>query len=329
MYYDQPITNGLAQPYVGRPIPRVEDRRLLTGIGRYAADFDEAGQVHAHVVRSGVSHGILRDVDVSAALARPGVVRVITARDLPHVDVPIRLFPTESAKQALQPPLARDRVRYVGEPVAVVVAATPYIAEDAAEDIVLDIDALDPVVDALDALSEQAPLLNPSIGSNVIGDAVVRHHPERVDELFAEAHVVVRQQFRIQRHGAVPMETRCLLAVPEENGSALTVWGAAKVKHFNRKILSDMLGMPEERIRCIEGEVGGGFGARGEFYPEDYLIPWLAVELGRPVKWVEDRRENLLALNHSRAASCSHSGRVPGGTRALTRGRTAACCCRG
>jgi carbon-monoxide dehydrogenase large subunit len=300
MYYDRPITNGLAQPYVGRPIPRVEDHRLLTGVGRYAADFEEADQVHAHVVRSPVGHGILRGVDASAALARPGVLRVITAGDLPDVHVPIRLFATDSAEQALQPPLARDRVRYVGEPVAVVVASNAYVAEDAAEDVVVDIEPLEPVLDAVDALADGAPLLNESIGSNVIGDAEVRYNPELVDELFAQAHAVVRQHFRIQRHGAVPMETRCLLAVPGDDGSSLTIWGAAKVKHFNRRILSKMLGMPEERIRCIEGEVGGGFGARGEFYPEDYLVPWLAIETGRPVKWVEDRRENLLALNHSR-----------------------------
>ncbi|HET8672956.1 MAG TPA: xanthine dehydrogenase family protein molybdopterin-binding subunit [Thermoleophilaceae bacterium] len=287
-----------AQAYVGRSIPRVEDHRLLTGTGCYAADFERAGQLYAHVVRSDVSHGIVNGIDVSAAEGRPGVVRVITARDLPAVNVPIRLFPTPNAERALQAPLARDRVRYVGDPVAVVVATSPYVAEDAAEDVRLDLEPLAPVLDSLAAGASDAELLNPEIGTNVIDRVEVRHG-SGLDELIASAPVVVRQRFRVQRHGAVPMETRCLLA-EWDDAEGLTVWGAAKVKHFNRRILSDMLGLPEERIRCIEGDVGGGFGARGEFYPEDYLIPWLAIELRRPVKWVEDRRENLLALNHSR-----------------------------
>ncbi len=285
--------------YVGRSIPRVEDHRLLTGTGCYAADFDREDQLHAHVVRSITSHGIVREIDTSAAEQRPGVVRVITARDLPEVNVPIRLFPTANAERALQAPLARDRVRYVGDPVAVVVATSPYLAEDAADDIRVEIEPLAPVLDSLTAGASDAALLNPEIGTNVI-DRVEVSHGSGLDELFAAAPVVVSQRFSVQRHGAVPMETRCLLAEWDEESESMTVWGAAKVKHFNRRILSDMLGLPEERIRCIEGDVGGGFGARGEFYPEDYLIPWLAIELRRPVKWVEDRRENLIALNHSR-----------------------------
>jgi aerobic carbon-monoxide dehydrogenase large subunit len=288
-----------AEAYVGRSIPRVEDHRLLTGTGCYAADLDREGQLYAHVVRSITSHGIVRDIDTSAASRRPGVVRVITARDLPEVNVPIRLFPTENAERALQAPLARDRVRYVGDPVAVVVADSPYVAEDAGDDILVDIEPLDPVLDSLAAGDGDAALLNPEIGTNVI-DRVEVSHGSGLDDLLANAPVRVSQRFSVQRHGAVPMETRCLLAEWHEDSESVTVWGAAKVKHFNRRILSDMLGIPEERIRCIEGDVGGGFGARGEFYPEDYLIPWLAIELGRPVKWVEDRRENLVALNHSR-----------------------------
>jgi aerobic carbon-monoxide dehydrogenase large subunit len=288
-----------AEAYVGRSIPRVEDHRLLTGTGCYAADLDREGQLYAHVVRSITSHGIVRDIDTSAASRRPGVVRVITARDLPEVNVPIRLFPTENAERALQAPLARDRVRYVGDPVAVVVADSPYVAEDAGDDILVDIEPLDPVLDSLAAGDDDAALLNPEIGTNVI-DRVEVSHGSGLDDLLANAPVRVSQRFSVQRHGAVPMETRCLLAEWHEDSESVTVWGAAKVKHFNRRILSDMLGIPEERIRCIEGDVGGGFGARGEFYPEDYLIPWLAIELGRTVKWVEDRRENLVALNHSR-----------------------------
>jgi CO/xanthine dehydrogenase Mo-binding subunit len=287
------------RPYVGRPIPRVEDLRLLTGDGRYGADFDCPGQLHARVVRSQVSHARIRSLDVSSAARRPGVVRVITAADLPEVRIPIRLFPTENAQLALQPPLAGDRVRYVGDPVAVVVATDPYTAEDAADEVVVDVDALEAVIDPLVAAGAAAPMLHPEIGSNVI-DSVQVTHGDRLDELFDQAALVVRQHFSVQRHGAVPLEPRCLLAEHDSTTGTVTVWGAAKVKHFNRRILATLLDLPQDSVRCIEGDVGGGFGARGEFYPEDYLIPWLAIELKRPVKWVEDRRENLMALNHSR-----------------------------
>jgi aerobic carbon-monoxide dehydrogenase large subunit len=295
----RPEVAARAEAYVGRSIPRVEDHRLLTGTGRYGADFACEGQLHAHLVRSDVSHGLLRGIDTAAAKRHPGVVAVITAHDLPAVDVPIRLFPTENAQRALQPPLARERVRYVGDPVAVIVATSAYVAEDAAEDLAVDIEPLEPALGALEAAADGAPLLIPEIATNVIDRVEVRHGDD-LEGLFAAADIVVSKRFHVQRHGAVPMEPRCLLARFDPEAHSVTVWGAAKVKHFNRKILSDLLGMPPERIRCIEGEVGGGFGARGEFYPEDYLIPWLAIELRRPVKWVEDRRENLIALNHSR-----------------------------
>jgi carbon-monoxide dehydrogenase large subunit len=286
-----------AQPYVGRPLPRVEDPRLLTGDALYGGDFNCAGQLHARIVRSQVSHGSIRAIDTSAAARRPGVVRVITSADIPDIRVPIRLFATETAERVLQSPLARDVVRYVGDPVAVVVAVDPYTAEDAADEVMVEVEPLEPVLDPVAAAAPSAPLVHPEIGTNVI-DRVDIHHGQDIDALFDEAAVVVRQHFSVQRHGAVPLEPRALLAENEPSG--LTVWGVAKVKHFNRRILATLLGRDVDSIRCIEGDVGGGFGARGEFYPEDYLIPWLAIELGRPVKWVEDRRENLVALNHSR-----------------------------
>ena len=142
----RPEVAARAEAYVGRSIPRVEDQRLLTGTGRYGDDFDCEGQLYAHVVRSPVSHGVLRGVDTSAAKQRPGVVAVITAADVPDVSVPVRLFPTKNAVRALQAPLARDRVRYVGDPVAVVVAESPYVAEDAGEDVQVDLEQLDPVL---------------------------------------------------------------------------------------------------------------------------------------------------------------------------------------
>lgn len=285
--------------YVGQAIPRVEDLRLLTGGGRYGADFDLPDQLHARIVRSQIAHGRIRTIDTSAAARHSGVVAVLTGADLPDVRIPVRLFPTEHANQVLQAPLARDTVRYVGDPVAVVLASDPYVAEDAAETVTVDVDPLPVVLDALEAASQDSPPIHPAIESNVI-DRLTISHGEDIDRVFDEAAVVVRRQFSVQRHGAVPLEPRCLLASYDGARSELTVWGAAKVKHFNRRILATLLGVEPDTIRCIEGDVGGGFGARGEFYPEDYLIPWLAIQVGRPVKWVEDRRENLIALNHSR-----------------------------
>jgi carbon-monoxide dehydrogenase large subunit len=289
----------VTESYVGRSIPRVEDFRLLTGTGQYADDFDCEGQLHASVVRSDVAHGRVTRIDTEAAARVPGVVRVITAADLPDIRIPIRLFATDNAKRTLQPPLARDTVRYVGDPVAVVVATDPYVAEDAAERVHVEIEPLEAVVDPAAAVADGAPLLHEAAGSNLVERVEVKKGRDMARH-FERAAVVVKRRFHVQRHGAVPLETRGVLAEYDPERSLLSVWGAAKVKHFNRRILAGLLGVEEETIRLVEGDVGGGFGARGEFYPEDYLIPWLAMELRRPVKWIEDRRENLIALNHSR-----------------------------
>ena len=285
--------------YVGRPFPRVEDRRLLTGEGCYADDFNRDGQLHASIVRSDVAHARIRGIDVKAAQRRPGVVAAFTGEQLPDVRVPIRLFPTENAKSTLQRPLARDCVRYVGDPVAVVVAEDPYLAEDGAGDVIVDVEPLDPVLDPVRVHEGVGPPIHDDLGSNVI-DTRVGKKGEEVGAVFARAAAIVSERLHVHRHGAVPMEPRGLLADYDPAASRLTVWGAAKVKFFNRRILAELLGMPLESVRYVEGDVGGGFGARGEFYPEDFLIPWLSTELGRPVKWVEDRRENLIALNQSR-----------------------------
>ena len=196
----------------------------------------------------------------------------------------------------LQPIIASDRVRYVGEPVAIVVASDPYIAETAAELVLVDIDELDPALESGDALRGEI-LLHPDAGTNVTLD--MEFAGGDADAVFAAADVIVSERFREHRHGATPLETRGLVAEMDDAGR-LTVWGPAKVKHFNLGAVASALGLPPERVRFLEPDVGGGFGARGELYPEDYLIPWAAIALGRPVKWVEDRAESLVALNQSR-----------------------------
>src|SRR6266849_2617991 len=292
-------TNAL----VGSPIERIEDFRFLTGRGQYVDDLSFKGMLHAVIVRSPLAHGRIRSIDKSAALARPGVHAVITAADIgPFIPtIPLRQESLPAFKAFEQPVIAHDKVRYVGEPVAVVLAQTQAVAEDALDAMALDIVALPAVVDTAMAASADI-LLFESVGSNVaLTLSGVRGDP---DVAFKDAAYARREQFKVQRHGAVPMEPRGLLAQWNAEQDRLTVYGAAKVAFVNRRVLAKQMGLPESAIRMVENDVGGGFGARGEFYPEDYLIPFAARLIGRPIKWIEDRREHLLATNHARDAEC-------------------------
>jgi carbon-monoxide dehydrogenase large subunit len=280
----------------------VEDAPLLQGAGRYVADVDRPGQVYARIVRSPIAHGTLGALHLEEARACEGVVAVFSAADLPDVSrlaIPLRVPSGPAAHRALQTPLAHDRVRYVGEPIAVVLATDPYLAEDAAELVRAEIDELAPVLDALEADASGKPSLHAGLPGNLVEGFEFRNG-NRVDELIANADVVIRDRFHCHRHSAAPMEPRGLVAEVDPLTSRLSVWGPTKVKHFNKRVLAELLRLPEDRIRFVETDVGGGFGPRGEFYPEDFLIPWLALKVGRPVKWVEDRAENLVAMNHSR-----------------------------
>jgi len=287
---------------VGRGVTRLEDRRLITGAGEYIGDVTRPGQLWARVVRSPVAHGAIVNVDVSAARALPEVAGAFSAADVPELAaarIPLRMEVGEESPVptfGLQPIIASDRVRYVGEPVALIVATDPYAAEAAAEQVWIEIDELAPALDAEDALGG-AILLHPDAGTNVTLE--MEFASGDVDGVFAAADIVLSERFREHRHGATPLETRGLLAELGADGR-LTVWGPAKVKHFNLTAVASVLGLPVERVRFIEPDVGGAFGARGELYPEDYLIPWAAIRLGRPVKWIEDRAESLIALNQSR-----------------------------
>jgi carbon-monoxide dehydrogenase large subunit len=292
-----------ATGYVGRSLPRREDERLLRGAGCFVDDVDRQGQVFAAVVRSPAAHARVVEVDVSEALELPGVLAVVTGAELPDVRIPMRIAATPEAELALQRPLASDIVRYVGEPVAIVVATSQYAAEDAVDLVLVDLDPLAPVLDAREAASGDGEPLHAALGGNAVS-TLVAVSGEPVDAAFARAHVVVRERLRMHRHAAIPLETRGLVAEYDDSTERLTVWGPAKVKHFNRQALSAMLELPVESIRFVEPDVGGSFGARGEFYPEDFLIPWLALRLRRPVKWIEDRSEHFLAANHSREQEC-------------------------
>jgi carbon-monoxide dehydrogenase large subunit len=282
---------------IGVPIKRLEDPRLLVGDGRYVDDLVRPGLAHAVIVRSPHAHAYVRRVDTRRALAQPGVLACLTGADLAGVP-PIRIRQGEKPAHAayLQPPLARDRVRYAGEPVAVVVATDRATAVDARELVEIEYDPLPALVDAEDAGRDVGPRL---FREGNVADAWTTAIGD-VDAALRTAACVVEERFTVGRQTAAPMETRGLLAEWDAAAERLTVWGTTKVPYFNRRTLAAMLGLDEARIHFVETDVGGGFGARGEFYPEDFLVPFLARRLGCPVKWVEDRREHFLAINHSR-----------------------------
>ncbi len=302
---------------IGAAIERFEDLRFLRGQGTYVADIAREGALCAVIVRSAVAHGVIRGIDTAAARAMTGVHAVLTAADLGEKvpRIPLRLDGQDSYKPFEQPVIATGKVRYVGEPLAIVIADTQAIAEDAADAVVADIDVLPAVVDAHDAAAGTV-LLVEAAGSN--SPASIEGVKGDVDAAFAGAHYVRQERFRVHRHSAVPMEPRGLLAEWDGAAQRLTLQGAAKVPYHNRRLLAQLMGLAEDHVDLVENDVGGGFGVRGEFYPEDYLVPFAARKLGRPVRWIEDRRENLMATNHAREAeceieiACDRDGRIRG-----------------
>src|SRR5712672_604400 len=292
--------------FIGRPIERIEDMRLLRGRGQYVGDLAADGALHAVVLRSSVAHGLIRRIDASAARAQPRVHAVITAQDIaqalaPIPVIPMRQEPTPQLKPYEQPVIAHGKVRYVGEPIALVVAESAALAEDALEYIDVEIEPLVAVADRDAARADRSILFDTAGTNRAITVTAIRGD---ADAAFKNAPYIRRERFKVQRHAAVPMEPRGLLAEWDGANQRMTLSGAAKVPFNNRRILAKMLALPESSVRLVECDVGGGFGARGEFYPEDFLIPFAARLLGRPVKWTEDRRENLLATNHARDAEC-------------------------
>jgi len=289
--------------HIGSPVERVEDLRFLRGRGEYIDDVVKEGQLYAVVLRSPIAHGRIRSIDTAQALRMPGVHSIITAADLgsPVPTVTIRLQPMPSLVPFQQPVMAHGKVRYVGEPLALVLADSVAVAEDAASAIEVEIDPLPAITDRHQSARDET-LLFEEHGSNqpvkytaVLGDAVAA---------FQSAPYIRRERFRVNRHAAVPMEPRGLLAEWDASKGRLVLHGAAKVAFFNRRMLAEKLNLAEDKVDLVENDVGGGFGARGEFYPEDFLIPFAARRTGRPVKWTEDRRENLMATQHARDAEC-------------------------
>lgn len=285
--------------YVGRAVGRKEDYRLLRGEGRYVADLSQPGMLEATILRSPVAHGRIIGIDASKARALAGVAAVYTAADLGEVDsIPTTIVPKPELVAFFQKPLARDKVRYVGEPLAIVIASNRYVAEDALELIDVEIDPIDAFIDARKALDPGNAILHAPATSNVC-DKFGATRGDTARAMSGAPHRL-KASFATNRHTGVPMETRGLLASMDADSGLLTVWGPTKMIHRTRQVLAGLLKMPEEKIRYVEPDVGGGFGFRGEFFPEDYLVPWSAIRLGKPVRWVEDRQEHFMATNHSR-----------------------------
>lgn len=293
----------MAPNYIGASVRRREDVRFLTGSATFVDDVKLPQMLHAAILRSPHAHARILSIDTTEAKAMPGVVRIFTSQDLGAWDIPIPMRSTKlpGLERYLQHPLARDKVRYVGEPLAVVVAESRYLAEDALDAIEVSYQAEPAVVDLSDALRNEV-LVHKQSGTNLA--AVHEISIGDVAKAFENAEYLRREEFQVHRHTGNPLETRGLVAQFEVGKEELTVWGMTKVPHYNRRVISAFLKLLEHRVHFIETDVGGGFGIRGELYPEDFLIPFATMMLGTPVKWIEDRREHLMAANHSRDIRC-------------------------
>ena len=279
---------------------RIGGDRLAAGRGQFVADLRVPGALQAAVLRSVHAHARIVSIDAKRALDRRGVYAVLTAADVPETAIiPNRVAAPAGTERYLQPAIARDSVRYVGEPVALVVAEDRYLAEDALASIDVVYEPLPVCASVGDALAPGAPRLFPGTESNNV--AVISMRVGDADDALARAAVRIRERFTYPRQTAAALETRGLVAVPPDpHGGELHLMGSTKCIHINRGILAPIFGIPVGALRLTEVDVGGGFGARGELYPEDILVPLAAMKLGRPVRWIEERRESLAATNHAR-----------------------------
>jgi carbon-monoxide dehydrogenase large subunit/6-hydroxypseudooxynicotine dehydrogenase subunit gamma len=280
--------------WIGQSVVRLEDPPLVTGRGRFAGDINFPRQLHMRMVRSNHAHGKIVSIDTKAAKAVPGVVAVWTAADIADVPpIDFREGPIEKLAPYRQPVLATDKVRFVGEPVAAVFAEDPYVAEDAADLVEVEIEELPPQMSAEAEPGEFSP------GHNTEA-TILRQGYGDIEAVFKKAPHIVALKLTSGRHSGVPMETRGSIGRYDASRDQLELHAAAKVPHRNKELIARMLNRPPSSVNCFESHVGGGFGIRGEIYPEDILVCVAAMRLDRPIKWIEDRREHLISANHSR-----------------------------
>ena len=295
--------------FVGRSIPRREDERLLIGKGQYVADLILPEMLHVVFVRSTVPHARVKAVDLSRVRSAPGVVCALSGSDVASELPPVaahqvsmpqkwRLAIPHKIVNPRQPLLATDKVRHVGEAIAVVVAESRYAAEDAAEFAEIDLEVLPAAIDPEAAAREGAPLIHEEFGSNLFGTMALEKGDAKA--ALAAAPHRIRRRFRHHRYAAMPLECRGVASAYEVRTDSLTIWSSTQVVHWVRREAAATLALPEARVRCIAPDVGGGFGVKGHVYPEDLLLPFLARKLQRPVKWIESRSEHFLCSCHSR-----------------------------
>ncbi|MEE8486750.1 MAG: xanthine dehydrogenase family protein molybdopterin-binding subunit [Gemmatimonadota bacterium] len=298
-------TAGTNASLIGASVPRNEDHRLLTGAALFVDDVHLEGLLHVAFVRSDYAHGRLVSVDLSAARAHPGVIAAYAANDLGDYWAPGPLLvpppPIERCefRSATQVPLARDKVRHVGEAIAMIVAESRYVAEDAAALVEVDIEPLPPVATTEGALADDAARIHEQFDSNEAAHVV--QEKGDYEAAAAGAALRIRRRFKMDRGASAPMENRGIVANWDERCSELTVWDTTQAPIPIRNGLARMLGLPETQVRVIAPFIGGGFGPKiMMFYPEEVLLPWVAMQLKRPVKWIEDRQESFFATTQER-----------------------------
>lgn len=291
--------------YFGERIKRNEDPRLLTGQGLYVDDVDLPNMLHVAFVRSPYAHAKINSIDVSQALLREGVVAIYTAKDLGDYWKPGPLLvsppPVDDIvfNEKTQVPLAKDKVKFAGEPIVMVLAESRYIAEDALADIQIDYEPLEAVVDLEKALVPDSTLIHEEIGSNVAANVVQKKG--NYESAKKEAALVVKRRFLYEHGCAAAIENRGVVAEWDSRAARLTVWDTTQAPVVIRNGLAGMLGLSERQVRVVAPFIGGGFGPKiMMFYQEEVLVPWAAMKLNRPVKWIEDRAENFVATTHER-----------------------------
>jgi aerobic carbon-monoxide dehydrogenase large subunit len=289
----------------GQPVKRNEDRRLLTGQALFIDDVELPGMLHVAFLRSQTAHAKIIRIDVSKALQRPGVVAAYTASDLGDYwrPGPLLVPPPPIAgiifNERTQVPLAKHKVRHVGEPLVIVIAESRYIAEDALDDIDVELETLGAVVDLEQALRAGSPLVHDDLGSNL--SAHVRQVKGNYTAAAAKADRIIKRRFHYEHGISSPIETRGVVAQWDRRANQMTVWDTTQAPVFIRNGLAGMLGLNERQVRVVAPFVGGGFGPKiMMFYPEEVLLPWVSIKLNRPVKWIEDRLEHFFATTHER-----------------------------
>ena len=298
----------MAQKYVGQRVKRTEDPRLIKGLAHYVDDIRLPDTLHVAFVRSIYAHAKI-NVDVSAALEAPGVVAVYTGRDVAEQIGPV---PTAGNLPDLKVPdhrvLAQDKVYFVGHPIAAVVATDAYAARDAVDLVVVDYDELPVAVDVVAAAADDGAVIHEQFGTNVAYKLTAGEGD--IEAAFASADHVLKQRVINQRLAPVAMETRGVLARYYPGEEELTVWSSTQIPHLLRTQLALMLRVPENKLRVITPEVGGGFGSKLNVYAEEALLGWIAIQTCKPCKWIETRRENMQATIHGRDQVGRHRDRL-------------------